>query len=337
MLNLKRALILALVMAGAVTLGAAPVVIRLSTVAPAGTTWDAALKDMGAAWSKATDARVTLRVTGGGSQGNEGTVLKNMRPEVNTVDAALLTATGLADIDNAFNVFAIPFFFQSDDEEQSVRAKIEPVLAARLEAKRFHLVSWGHGGWVQLFSTVPVTSLPELKSKKLFTSAGDTAMMAWYTNNGFHPVAMEATNVMTGLTTGMIQETPMPPYYASFLQVYRSAKHMLQIDVDPLIGALIMTDAAWAKISAEDHDKIIAAAKAMEKRLQTEVPAQDAKAITEMQARGLTVHKLDAKALGEFRAEADKLASTMRGSMVPIDIYDLASQARTDYRKSHGK
>jgi hypothetical protein len=67
------------------------------------------------------------------------------------------------------------------------------------------------------------------------------------------------------------------------------------------------------------------------------VPAQDAKAITEMQARGLTVHKLDAKALGEFRAEADKLASTMRGSMVPIDIYDLASQARTDYRKSHGK
>lgn len=292
---------------------------------------------MGAAWSKATEARVTLRVTGGGSQGIEGTVLKNMRPEVNTVDAALLTANGLADIDNAFNVFGIPFFFQSDDEEQAVRAKLEPVLAKRLEAKHFRLLSWGHGGWVQLFSTVPVTSLAELKSKKLFTSAGDTAMMAWYTSNGFHPVAMEATNVMTGLTTGMIQETPMPPYYASFLQVYRSAKHMLQIDVDPLIGALIMTDAAWAKISAEDHDQIVAAAKAMEKRLQTEVPAQDAKAIVEMQARGLTVHKLDAKALEEFHTEADKLAATMRGGMVPADVYDLAAQARADHRKSHGK
>jgi len=337
MLSLTRALVLSLVLVAAAGVAAAPVVVRLSTVAPAGTTWDAALKDMGAAWSKATEGRVTLRVTGGGAQGSEGTVLKNMRPEVNTVDAALLTATGLADIDNAFNVFAIPFFFQSDDEELFVRDKLEPVLAKRLEARKIHLLSWGHGGWVQLFSTVPVKSLAEVKSKKLYTSAGDTSMMKWYTSNGFNPVAMEPTNVVQGLTTGMIQETPMPPYYASVLQVYRSAKHMLQVDVDPLIGALIMTDGAWTKIGAEDQGKLIAAAKVMEKRLQAEVPAQDAKAVTEMKARGLTVTTLDAKGLADFHAEADKLVGTMRGGMVPADVYDLAAQARGDYRKSHGK
>ena len=87
MLSLNRALVLSLVLAAAASVAAAPVVIRLSTVAPAGTTWDAALKDMGATWNKATEGRVTLRVTGGGAQGSEGTVLKNMRPEVNTVDA----------------------------------------------------------------------------------------------------------------------------------------------------------------------------------------------------------------------------------------------------------
>jgi len=189
---------------------------------------------------------------------------------------------------------------------------------------------------VQLFSTTPVKTLADVKKGKLFTSAGDASMMKWYTSNGFNPVALDATNIAQGLTTGMIQETPMPPYGASVLKVYRSAKYMLKVDVDPLIGALIMTDTMWNKISPEDRDKLGGPAKALEQRLETEVPALDEKAVKEMQARGLTVTPLDAKALAEFRAEADKLAGTMRGSMVPPDIYDLAVQARDEYRKAHG-
>jgi TRAP-type C4-dicarboxylate transport system substrate-binding protein len=253
------------------------------------------------------------------------------------VDAALLTAPGLAEIDNGFNVFGIPFFFQSDADEQFVRAKIEPLLAKRLEAKKFHLLAWGHGGWVQLFSTVPIKTLADVKKAKLFTSAGNSNMMQWYTTNGFNPVALEATNIAQGLATGMIQATPMPPYGAVALQISRTVKYMLDIDVDPLIGALIMTDTMWAKIAPEDRDKIVAAAKAMEARLQTEVPKQDAQSVVAMQAKGLVVTKLDQAGAAAFRAEADKLVGTMRGGMVPADVYDLAAQARDEYRKSHGK
>jgi TRAP-type C4-dicarboxylate transport system substrate-binding protein len=334
---MKRAVILSFVLAAAASVAAAPALVRLSTVAPAGTTWDAALKDMGAAWSKATDGRVTLRVTGGGAQGSETTVLRAMRPEVNTVDAALLTAPGLAEIDNGFNVFGIPFFFASDSEEQAVRAKLEPVLAKRLEAKKFHLLAWGHGGWVQLFSTVPIKTLADVKKAKLFTSAGNSSMMQWYTSTGFNPVALEATNIAQGLATGMIQATPMPPYGAVALQISRTVKYMLDINVDPLIGALIMTDAMWAKISADDHDKIVAAARTMESRLQTEVPKQDAQSVVAMQAKGVVVTKLDPAGAAAFRSEADKLVATMRGAMVPADVYDAALQARDEYRKSHGK
>ena len=321
----------------AMALAAAPVLVRLSTLAPAGTTWDAALRDMGAAWSKATEGRVTLRVTGGGAQGSEKTVLRNMRPEVNTVDASLLTATGLADVDPAFNVFGIPFFFQSDEEEQYVRGKLEPTLAGRLEAKKFHLLAWGQGGWVQLFSTVPVKTLDDVKHVKLFTSAGDPAMVNWYTSNGFNPVALESTGIATGLATGMIQATPMPPYGAVATQISRTVKYMLDVDVDPLIGALIMTDTTWNKIAPEDRDKLVAAAKDMEKTLQVQVPKQDAESVKAMQAKGLTVTTLDAAGLAAFRAEADKLVASMRGSMVPADVYDLAVQARAEYRKSHAK
>jgi TRAP-type C4-dicarboxylate transport system substrate-binding protein len=323
----------AVALCGAVV-AAAPVVVRLSTVAPAGTTWDAALRQMGADWSKVTEGRVTLRVTGGGAQGSEKTVLRNMRPEVNTVDASLLTSTGLAEIDPAFNVFSIPFFFQTDGEEQFVRAKLEPALKQKLEAKKFHLVAWGHGGWVQLFSTVPVKTLAELKKVKLFTSAGSTDMVQWYTSNGFNPVPLESTAIGTSLATGIIQATPMPPYGAVALQISRTVKYMLDVNVDPLIGALVMTDSVWNKITPEDRQKLITSAKTMEKTLQVEVPKQDATSVAAMQRAGVTVNKLDAAGMATFRAEAEKLAATMRGRMVPADIYDMALAARDEYRKT---
>jgi hypothetical protein len=52
---------------------------------------------------------------------------------------------------------------------------------------------------------------------------------------------------------------------------------------------------------------------------------------------GLQVTKLDAKAEAEFRAAATELVKTMRGGMVPADIYDAAVQARDAFRKTKGK
>jgi len=64
---------------------------------------------------------------------------------------------------------------------------------------------------------------------------------------------------------------------------------------------------------------------------------QDAASIKQMQARGLQVITLDPKAAAEFRSAASELVKTMRGGMVPADIYDAALQARDAYRKSRGK
>ena len=50
------------------------------------------------------------------------------------------TAVGLASIDWSFNVFNIPFFFQSYDELNDVIEKLTPTLKQRVEAKGFVLV-----------------------------------------------------------------------------------------------------------------------------------------------------------------------------------------------------
>jgi TRAP-type C4-dicarboxylate transport system substrate-binding protein len=303
-------------------------VIKLATVVPDGSVWDHNLKQMADEWKQATAGRVTVTIFGGASQGDESTVLRKMR--LDALQAASFTAVGLGSIDAAFTVFDVPFFFESYDELNYVTAKLTPVITRRLDAKGFVFLNWGHGGWTQLFTKRPVKTLADLKTIKLYTSAGNDRMVQWFKANGFEPRPMAMTDIMTGLTTGMIEGLPTPALAAQLFQWYRQTPYMLDIGLAPVVGASVMTKKAWNSIPAADRPALLASAGGVEKRLQTEVPKQDQAAVAELTKRGVTITKAEG---AEWRTQADALAKTMRGEMVPPDIFDLALQARADYRK----
>ena len=302
--------------------------IKLATVVPEGSIWDKNLKQMAEEWKQATGGSVTVTIFGGASQGDEATVLRKMR--LDALQAASFTAVGLGSIDAAFNVFDVPFFFESYDELNDVTAKLTPTIAKRLDAKGFVLLNWGHGGWTQLFTKRPVRTLADLKTIKLYTSAGNDRMVQWFKANGFQPRAMAMTDIMTGLTTGMIEGLPTPALAAQLFQWYRQTPYMLDIGLAPVVGASIITKKAWNAIPAADRPKLLESAAGVEKRLQADVPKQDQAAVAELMKRGVTVTKANG---AEWRTEADALAKTMRGEMVPPDIFDLATKARDEYRK----
>jgi TRAP-type C4-dicarboxylate transport system substrate-binding protein len=304
--------------------------IKLATVVPENSIWDKNLKQMGTDWGQATGGRISLTVYGGGSQGDESTVLRKMR--LDALQAAALTGVGLGTIDPSFNVFNIPFFFESYDELNAVTDKLTPTIRKRVEAKGFVLLNWGHGGWMQLFTKRPVKTVSDLKKIKLYTSAGNDRMVQWFKANGFEPRAMAMTDITTGLTTGMIEGLPAPPLAAMLFQWDRQTPYMLDIGLAPVIGATVITKKAWNAVPEADRPKLLQAAAGVEKRLRDQVPKQDADAVGQMTKRGLMVTKA---AGAEWRAEADALAKTMRGEMVPRDIFDLASKERDAYRKQH--
>lgn len=322
---------LALCCAAGVTLAAQTIPMRLITVAPTASPWVDELNRMGQAWMQKTSNRV--RWSSYGNQASETSVIQRLG--TGGADLAALSVVGLAQIDEAFNVLGVPFFFQSDAELVHVLQKLTPVLKQRLEAKKMHLVLWGHGGWVQVFSKQPVRSVADLQKAKLFTSEGDAKTVAWYTSNGFHPVPLAASEIpkQLKLPTGAIDATPSVPPLALTMQFYRDAKYMLDIRVAPLVAGVVMSDAAWNKLTPEDRTAMLAIAAETEKRLFADAAGLDARHIKEMQASGLNVVTLDAAAAGEFRKTAEKLTATQRGSMIPGDVYDLAISERNAYRK----
>jgi TRAP-type transport system periplasmic protein len=324
------AFVAALVVAGGSVAAAQSVSLKLASVVPENSIWDKNLKQMGAEWSQETGGRVTLTVYGGGSQGDESTVLRKMR--LDALQAAALTGVGLGTIDPSFNVFNVPFFFESYEELNAVTDALTPTIAKRVESKGFVFLNWGHGGWTQVFTKKPVKTVDDLKKAKLWTSAGNDRMVQWFKSNGFEPRAMAMTDIMTGLTTGMVEAVPTTPLAALLFQWYKQTPNMLDIGLAPVIGGTVVTRKAWNAIPAADKPKLLAAAAGVQRRLQDDVPKQDAASITEMTRRGLAITKASGP---EWRKEMDGLAATMRGEMVPKDVFDLALKARDAYRKQH--
>lgn len=319
----------------ATALAAAPLpaatTIKLATLVPEGSVWERELSTMGAELAKGTAGNVELKIYPGGVAGDEPDVIRKMR--IGQLHAGVLTVAGLTAIDPGFTVFQVPMFYDSYPELFAVVEALEPLLAKRLEEKGFVLVGWGHAGWIHLFSKQPVRSPEDLKRQKLFVWAGDNRMTSWWKSNGFQPVPLAATDILTGLQTGIVEALPTTPLAALTLQWYRNANHMLDLGVAPLVGATVMTKKAWDKLAPAEQKTFRELAAGLQTRLEAAIPKQDREAVEQMKARGLVVTTPAGDAgRAAWRQQSEAFASSMREAMVPDDIWKAAVAARTSYR-----
>ena len=304
--------------------------LKMATLAPQGSIWDQAIRSMGERWAKDTAGRVQLKVYAGGVAGDESDALRKAR--AGQFQGLAITVAGLTEIDNAFNIFQIPMYFESFDELYFVLAELRPALEARLAAKGYVLLHWGHGGWIHLFSRLPIRTLDDLRKQKLFVWAGDDSAVQAWKKRGFQPVPLAATDILLGFQTKMIDVVPTTPIAALTLQWYRQTPYMLGMGLAPLAGGVVVTKAGWERLSPGDRDLVLAAARATERDLEREVPKQDQSAIDQMRQRGLSVVEITAEQQKSWHDEAQRFAVEARDGRVPTEILGAAEAAIARYR-----
>jgi TRAP-type transport system periplasmic protein len=309
---------------------AAKDVFKVATLAPQGSIWDKALREMGAAWTKSSGGAVELRIYPGGVAGDEADVVRKMR--IGQFQGAALTVTGLAEIEPAFRVFHIPMLFDSWAELDHVLADLRPELERRLAERGYVLLFWGHGGWIHLFSRQPIRSLDDLKSQKLFVWAGDDEQVQQWRKSGFQPVPIAATDVSMAFQTRMIDVVPTPPVAALSFQWYRQTPYMLSLGLAPLVGGVVVARAAWEKLPTPLREEMTRSARAAETALREEVPKLDRGAIDQMKQRGLTVTELGPEQTAAFHRAAEDFARSAREGNVPPDVLEAARDAIGAFR-----
>jgi TRAP-type C4-dicarboxylate transport system substrate-binding protein len=301
--------------------------IKLGTLAPTGSTWHELLKEMAERWSQASGGTVKLRVYAGGTQGNEGEMIRKMA--VGQLQGAAVTTVGLHDIAPEPQALATPVMFDSADEVKQALVKLEPKLDALLEKKGYVALTWGAIGALKLFCTQAYRTPAEAAGAKIFAWEGDPASVKAWKAAGFNPVVLSSTDVITSLQTGMIQCIPNVPLYVLTARLFEKAPYMIDIPWGWLVGATVIRKDAWDKIPADLRPKLITIARELGKKVDDEVAKLNTDAVSAMEKQGLKVVKVDP---GPWRAMAEKAWPVVRGEVVPAPFFDEVKAVRDGIR-----
>ena len=164
--------------------------IKLATLAPTGSTYHKSLLQLREAWRKLSNGSVDLVIYAAGKLGGEADTVSLMN--VNSIQAAMLTGVGLAEIEKAVaGLQSIPMGFHDFAEVDYVGEKLRPRLEKRLADKGFVVLFWTDAGWVRFFSKKPVSRPDDLRKLKLFTWAGSPDQVEIYKAAGFNAIPHE--------------------------------------------------------------------------------------------------------------------------------------------------
>jgi TRAP-type C4-dicarboxylate transport system substrate-binding protein len=147
-------------------------------------------------------------------------------------------------------------------------------------------------------------------------------------------VPLAATDILTGLQTGLIDAVPTTPLYALLNQSFGIARNMIDVKWAPLIGATVITRRAWESLPAAQHDEMMKAAREAGVGMQGAIRKMGDEAIATMQKRRLQVIHVDEATIADWRKEAESVYPKLRGRQIPADLFDEVRRLRDEYRTS---
>ncbi|HEU5361343.1 MAG TPA: TRAP transporter substrate-binding protein DctP [Candidatus Deferrimicrobiaceae bacterium] len=311
-----------------------PMVIKMATLAPEGSSWHRVLLEMGKEWETVSGGTVVLRIYPGGVVGDEDAMLRKMR--VGQLQAAAITGMGLAFLDRSFYGLHVPMMFSSDEEFRYVRNRLSPLLEKRLEEKGFLVLNWGDAGWVHFFAREAFTRPSEMKEMKLYIGAGDVPLTQLYKEAGFRPVPISVVDILPGLQTGLIDAFNATPLAALAFQWFALAPHMADLKWAPLTGATIIDKRAWEKIPEGIRPKILEISRDASERLHREIRNLNEEAMKAMIENGLKITHVSSSVEAEWRKMVEDIYPQVRGKIIPADVFDAVRKYRDEFRSSAG-
>jgi len=311
---------------------AGKVTLKLTTLAPKGSSYHRSLQRMGESWRELSEGQVNLVIYAGGIQGGEAAMVERMM--INQAHAGLLTAVGLAEIEPAVSALqSMPLVFRDLEEVDYIGEQLRPRLEQKMLDRGFVVLSWVDTGWVRFFSRTAVVTVDDLKQLKLFTWAGDVQTSDVMTRAGLKPVALETSDILTGLQTGLIDAVPLPPFFALASQVYRPAPHMLDVNWAPLVGALVISKRSWDRVPEAMRPELLLAARTAGEEIRRSGREESAGAVKTMQEKwGLKVHRPTVEQEADWRKAVEAAYPFIRGGIVPAEMFDEVQRLLIEFR-----
>ena len=320
---MKPLLLLASLLVPVAAASTEPVTIKLGTLAPAGSAWHEALKDMAARWEEASGGQVKLRVYAGGAQGDESDMIRKLR--IGQLQAVAITNVGMHDVVPEPQAFSTPVLFQDEAEMECAFGRVRERIESSFLRRDLVVLQWSRVGTAAFFCNAPFRSVNEVARAKTFAWEGDPGMVKVWRTAGFHPVVLSVTDLMPALSTGMIDCVSNVPVYMLTSRAFERARNMLDLPLGFVLGATIVRKDAWERIAPEVRGRLVRISRQVGEKIDAEIRRLNADAVEAMKRQGLAVVPVDRE---QWRPALEKSWTTIRSDVVPADFFDEVHSAR---------
>ena len=217
--------------------------------------------------------------------GNEKQVLRKIR--IGQLQGGAFTAGGLAEKYPDIVVYGLPMIFNSQDEVDYVRQRMDKTLTEGLERVGFVSFGFAGGGFARIFANSPVTSTVDMRGQKIWVPEGDRVSTAAMEALQLSPVALPVTDVLTGLQTGLLDVVAAPPVGVIALQWHTRVKYMTETPLMYTMGLMAVDAEAFGKLSAADQAVFRDAMTAVYRRLDQKSASDDVAAQKALESSGI--------------------------------------------------
>ncbi|HGX94232.1 MAG TPA: C4-dicarboxylate ABC transporter [Candidatus Tenderia sp.] len=306
---------------------------KIATLAPDGTTWMEELKKGADEIKARTQGRVKFRFYPGGIMGNDKSVLRKIR--IGQLHGGAITGGGLSDIYPDAQVYSLPLAFNSTDEVDYVRQRMDKKLIANLKDEGYVSFGFSEGGFAYVMSDTPIATVADMKGHKVWSPEGDEMSRAAFESVGVSPIPLPLTDVLTGLQTGLIDTIGSSTMGAVALQWYTRIQNMTQTPLMYLYGTMVIRNKTFNSISAEDQAIVTEVMNDVFKRLDKLNREDNEKAKEALKNQGIHfVYPTEAEQQ-EWRDTVQKaVASLIKKGVVSQAMADELYGHLRDYRKS---
>jgi TRAP-type transport system periplasmic protein len=307
--------------------------IKMGSLAPVGSPWELAARRIAAEWDRLSGGTVTVKIYAGGVAGDEPDMIRKMR--IGTLNASLMTVTGLQDIFNGLKTLSYPLLIRSDAELAFVLGRMEPFFDTALSQRGFKPIFWSPSGWVYFFSRSPVVNPSDLRRQKLWVWSGDPDEVQAYQSAGFQTVTVAATDLMTSLQGGMVDALVTSPLVAASSQWFGIAGNMCAMKLAPLWGAGVVSTKAWAQIPLDLQPRLLEAAQRIADEMVPDVVKADGQAIDVMLKYGLKINQVPEPAAAAWADLLQKTFAGLVGRSYDKESFEMVTRYLGEYLKDH--
>ncbi len=319
---------------GLPSLSFATVTLKIATVSPDGATWMVKMREGAKQIKKRTDGRVRFKFYPGGVMGNDASVLRKIR--IGQLHGGAVTGGSLNKVAPDTELYQLPFLFNSQDEVDHVRAKLDPQLIKKLASKGFITFGFAGAGFAYFMSNHPVSSVADMQKQKVWLPLGDKVSRLVFDKAAISPIPLPISDVMTSLQTGLIDTVAVSPVVAISLQWHTKIKYVMQTPAIYIYALLAVNKRAFNRIKPADQVIVREVMAKVFKEIDTQNRLSDQQAVEAMKQQGIQFIDIAENDLDEWK----RIAANARNQMISKGAYtnelvEEISNGLKEYRQLH--